>query len=84
MLTGLDAKRITEEAIMQRGKEKREKALEFCEKLGKEIILKAQQGRYEIEFSYEDIELKKVVDMVLKENGYTITELNNKTSVLHW
>ena len=84
MMLAKNAREMTEKAIEKEVTTRRERAEEFCEGLA-DVITKACEARRS-EVTVQDIPdgLYSYVIGICKDNGYTVTQLNNKTIQLIW
>ena len=84
MMLASKAREMTEKAIEREIATRRERAEEFCESLV-DVIARACEARRS-EVTVQDIPngLYSYVIGICKDNGYTVTQLNNKTIQLIW
>jgi hypothetical protein len=79
-----EAREMTEKAIELEVTTRKQRAEEFCESLA-DLIKRACEARRS-EMTVQDIPdgLYSYVIGICKDNGYTVTQLNNKTIQLIW
>mgnify|MGYP003308234539 CR=1 FL=1 len=84
MMKANEARTMTEKAIELEVSTRKQRAEEYCEQLTDLITQACEAKRSEI--TVQDIPqgLYSYVIGICKDNGYTVTQLNNKTLVLHW
>ena len=84
MMLAKEAREMTEKAIELEVATRRQRAEEFCENLG-DLLKRACEARRS-EMTVQDIPdgLYSYVIGICKDNGYTVTQLNNKTIQLIW
>lgn len=84
MITANKARELTEKAIMEEINTRRARAEEYCENIGKHIEAESQKRRHET--TIEDIpnNIYSYVIGILKDNGYVVTQLNNRSLVVIW
>lgn len=84
MMLARDARAMTEKAIEKEIATRRDRAENFCECLVEEIEEACNSRKSEL--TVQDIPdgLYSYVIGICKDNGYAVTQLNNKTFVLHW
>lgn len=84
MIIASKARELTEKAIQEEISTRKTRAEEFCENLGKQI--EEESGKRKRELTVEDIpnKLYSYVIGILKDNGYTVTQLNNHSLVVIW
>ena len=84
MMLAKEAREMTEKAIELEVTTRKQRAEEFCESLA-DLIKRACEARRS-EMTVQDIPdgLYSYVIGICKDNGYTVTQLNNKTIQLIW
>ena len=84
MMLAKEAREMTEKAIELEVTTRKQRAEEFCKNLV-DLIKRACEARRS-EMTVQDIPdgLYSYVISICKENGYTVTQLNNKTIQLIW
>ena len=84
MMTAKTAREMTEKAIEKEIATKKERAEQFCEEVVKDITRACETRRSELTVQDIPSGLYSYVIGVFKDNGYSVTQLNNKTIVLNW
>ena len=84
MMKAREARRLTEEAIEKEIATRRDRAEVFCKGLEEEIEETCKSRKSELTVQNIPDNLYSYVIGICKDNGYTVTQLNNKTIVLHW
>lgn len=79
-----DAREMTEKAIEREIVTRKDRAECFCNSLVEEIEEACNNRKSELTVENIPIGLYSYVIGICKDNGYTVTQLNNKTIVLHW
>lgn len=84
MITANKARELTEKAVREYINTRREQALAYCEDISKQIEEQTQKRKTEL--SVQDIpnNIYSYVIGILKDNGYTVTQLNNHSLVVIW
>lgn len=84
MMLANEARTMTEKAIEQEIATRGIRARQFCEDLTEEVKEACKNRKNELAVDNIPNGLYSMVIGICKENGYAVTELNNKTIVLHW
>lgn len=84
MMLAKDAKEMTEKAIEKEIATRTDRAECFCNGLTEEIEDACKNRKNELTVNNIPDNLYNYVVSICKNNGYTVTLLNNKTIVLHW
>lgn len=79
-----DAKEMTEKAIEREIATRKDRAECFCNGLTEEIEETCKSRKSELIVKDIPDNLYSYVIGICKDNGYAVTQLNNKTFVLHW
>ena len=84
MMLATKAREMTDKAIEREIATRRDRAENFCDALVEEIEEVCKNRRSELTVQNIPDGLYSYVIGICKDNGYTVTQLNNKTIVLHW
>jgi hypothetical protein len=84
MMNAREARRLTEEAIEKEIATRKDRAEVFCKGLEEEIEEACNNRKSAITVSNIPDGLYSYVIGICKDNGYTVTQLNNKTLQLNW
>ena len=84
MMNAREARRLTEEAIEKEIATRRDRAETFCKGLEEEIEEACNNRKSTITVLNIPDGLYSYVIGICKDNGYTVTQLNNKTLQLNW
>ena len=84
MMLAKDAREMTEKAIEKEIATRKDRAENFCDALVEEIEEACKSRKSELTVQNIPEGLYSYVIGICKDNGYTVTQLNNKTFVLHW
>ena len=84
MIIASKARELTEEAIKEEISTRRARAEEFCESIGKQIEEESKKRRHEVTVEEIPTNIYSYVIGILKDNGYTVTQLNNHSLVVIW
>ena len=84
MMNAREAREMTEKAIEKEIATRRDRAENFCEALVEEIEEACVNRKNELIVEHIPEGLYSLVIGICKDSGYTVTQLNNKTFVLHW
>ena len=84
MMKASEARVLTEKAIELEVQTRQNRAEEFCEGLTEQITKKCEERYSSITINNIPRELYGSVIDILKDNGYTVTQLNNSTVQLLW
>ena len=84
MMLAKDAREMTEKAIEREIATRKDRAEAFCNGLAEEIEEACKDRKSELTVQNIPNGLYSYVIGICKDNGYTVTQLNNKTIVLHW
>ena len=84
MMNAREARRLTEEAIEKEIATRRDRAEVFCKGLEEEIEEACNNRKSTITVLNIPEGLYSYVIGICKNNGYTVTQLNNKTLRLIW
>lgn len=84
MMKANEARTMTEKAIELEISTRKQRAEEYCEQLTDLITQACKVRRSEVTVQDIPKELYSYVIGICKDNGYSITQLNNKTIVLNW
>ena len=84
MMLARDAREITEKAIEREIATRKDRTKCFCNGLAEEIEEACKNRKSELTVQNIPDNLYSYVIGICKDNGYTVTQLNNKTIVLHW
>ena len=84
MMKAKDARTLTEKAIETEINTRRQRAEEFCEGLTQAIDNACKERRSELTIKEIPTGLYSYVIGICKDNGYTVTQLNNKTIQIIW
>ena len=84
MMLAKNAREMTEKAIEKEIATRKDRAENFCDALEEEIIEACNNRKSELTVQNIPEGLYSYVIGICKDNGYVVTQLNNKTIVLHW
>ena len=84
MMLAKNAREMTEKAIEREIATRKDRAEAFCNGLTEEIEEACKSRKSELTVQNIPEGLYSYVIGICKDNGYTVTQLNNKTIVLHW
>ena len=84
MMLARDARAMTEKAIEREIATRRDRAECFCNGLQKQIEEACNSRKHELTVDNIPEGLYSYVIGICKDNGYTVTQLNNKTIQLIW
>ena len=84
MILAKDAREITEKAIEREIATRKDRAECFCNNLTEEIEKACKNRKSELTVQNIPDGLYSYVIGICKDNGYTVTQLNNKTIQLIW
>lgn len=84
MMLAREARRMTEEAIEREIATRRDRAEAFCNGLAEQIEEACNSRKHELTVNNIPEGLYSYVIGICKDNGYTVTQLNNKTIQLIW
>ena len=84
MMTAKTAREMTEKAIELEVATRKQRAEEFCESLVPSITRACEARRSEMTIQDIPDGLYSYAIGICKDNGYTVTQLNNKTIQLIW
>ena len=84
MMLARDARELVEKAIEKEIATRRDRAENFCDSLQEQIEEACNSRKHELTVNDIPDGLYSYVIGICKDNGYTVTQLNNRTIVLHW